>query len=97
MEQNGVLANSKTDAGGRGNDAKALRHKLRLICDRYHHFMQKIVNSPAITFDVDPTHLQAEADLDFIQNFDSNGSTFGTFMPHLVIFALILGARFLYF
>ena len=80
----------------------AFRRKPILILDSYRYFyryfMQKLLTFPARTIDVDLAHQPTGTELDFIDDFkfDGSGSVFGTFMPHLVILALLLGAWYLY-
>ena len=62
--------------------------------------MQKILTFPARTIDVDLALQPTGTELDFIDDFKLDGSVFGsvfgTFVPHLVVLALLLGAWYLY-
>ena len=58
--------------------------------------MQKILTTPAPTFDLDLAQEHTGSALDFIQHTKSNGSALATFTPHLVVLGLILGAVLAY-
>ena len=58
--------------------------------------MEKILVTPAPLFDIDLAHEDAGTALDFIQNTKSKGFVLTTFIPHLIVIGLFVGAVFLY-